>query len=111
MAMLGRISGAVNIPWREITCLGHGHTITCGDALPGFPAVFLADTRRLPDLPAPDFRPFMGDPVTLLWAVPITQKEYDVALQSREAVLPMLYQGRKEEMVIFTGEGKFLGDR
>lgn len=108
MAILNQLAGAVNIPWRGITCLGHGHTLACGDAIPGFPAFFLADSRRLPEAPAPDFGTFMGDPVTLLWAVPITQKEYDVALESQEAVLPMLYQGRREEMVVFTGEGKFL---
>jgi len=108
MAALGRLSGCTGLPWREITCLGHGHTVSFGDALPGFAAILLVDSRRLPEAPAPEFQPFMDEPVTLLWAVPITQAEYDVAVQSQEAVLPMLYQGDPAEMAVFTGEGKFL---
>lgn len=107
MAALGRLSGATNIPWGEISCLGHGHTISFGDALPGFPAVLLVDSRRLAGIAAPEFGSFLGEPVTLLWAVPITQREYDVALQSQEAVLPMLYQGVPGEMVVYTGAGVF----
>lgn len=111
MAALGRISGITNLPWGEITCLGHGHTVACGDSIPGFPALLMLDARRLPEVPAPDFAPVMGEPVTLLWAVPLTQEEYDLALESQEAVLPMLYQGKPEEIVVFTGEGKFLKDK
>lgn len=108
MAALGRVAGLTNLPWGEITCLGHGHTVPCGDSLPGFAAFLLIDARRLPEAPAPAFAPVMGEPVALLWAVPLTQKEYEVALESQEAVLPMLYQGAPGEQVVFTGEGKFL---
>jgi len=107
MAALGRVSGFTGLPWREIACLGHGHTISMGDSLPGFPAVLLVDARRLPEAAAPEFPPFLGEPVTLLWVVPITQAEYDVAVQSQEAVLPMLCRGDPAEMAVFTGEGKF----
>ena len=108
MAALGRISGMTNLPWGEITCLGHGHTVACGESFPGFPAVLLLDQRRLEGVAAPVFSPVMGEPVVLLWAVPLTQAEYDLAMESQEAVLPMLYQGKREEMVIFDGKAKFL---
>lgn len=111
MAALGRISGMTNLPWGEITCLGQGHTVACGETFPGFPAVLLLDQRRLEGTAAPDFAPVMGEPVTLLWAVPITQAEYDLAMESQEAILPVLYQGRPEELVVFAGEGKFLPDK
>lgn len=108
MAALGRISGLTNLPWGEISCLGHGHTVACGETFPGFPAVLLLDQRRLEGTAAPAFPPVMGEEVALLWAIPLTQKEYDLAMESQEAVLPMLYQGAPEELVIFAGEGKFL---
>lgn len=108
MAALGRVSGMTNLPWGEITCLGQGHTVACGESIPGFPALLLLDQRRLEGTAAPDFPPVMGEPVSLLWAIPITQEEYDLAMESQEAVLPMLYQGAPEELVIFAGEGKFL---
>lgn len=111
MAALGRISGMTNLPWGEITCLGQGHTVACGETFPGFPAVLLLDQRRLEGTATPDFAPVMGEPVTLLWAVPITQAEYDLAMESQEAILPVLYQGRPEELVVFAGEGKFLRDK
>ena len=38
----------------------------------------------------------------------ITQEEYDLAMESQEAILPVLYQGPPAEITIFTGEGKFL---
>ncbi len=108
MAALGRISGMTNLPWGEITCLGQGHTVACGESIPGFPALLLLDQRRLEGTAAPDFPPVMGEPVSLLWAIPITQEEYDLALESQEAILPVLYQGPPAEITIFTGEGKFL---
>ena len=108
MAALGRISGMTNLPWGEITCLGQGHTVACGESFPGFPALLLLDQRRLEGTAAPDFPPVMGEPVSLLWAIPITQEEYDLAMESQEAILPVLYQGPPAEITIFTGEGKFL---
>ena len=80
MAALGRISGMTNLPWGEITCLGQGHTVACGESIPGFPALLLLDQRRLEGTAAPDFPPVMGEPVSLLWAIPITQEEYDLSL-------------------------------
>ena len=38
----------VFIFWGEISCLGHGHTVACGETFPGFPAVLLLDSQKLP---------------------------------------------------------------
>ena len=101
MAALGRVSGMTTLPWGEITCLGQGHTVACGESIPGFPALLLLDQRRLEGTAAPDFPPVMGEPVSLLWAIPITQEEYDLAMESQEAILPVLYQGPPAEITIF----------
>lgn len=109
MKFLGFLSGVSGYPWREITCLGHGHTLLLPeDRLPGFAAVLLADARALPGVPAPAFPPVMGEPVALLWAIPLTQSEYDLAARSQEPVLLENYQGPAEELVIFDGTPKFI---
>ncbi len=60
MAALGRVSGMTNLPWGEITCLGQGHTVACGESIPGFPALLLLDQRRLEGTAAPGFPPGDG---------------------------------------------------
>lgn len=65
-------------PWDRLTWLGHHHTLPC-PALPrgpsgrAFSRVLLL--RDPPGAPAVAFPPFRGDPVTLLWLVPVTDEE------------------------------------
>ncbi len=109
MKVLGLFPGISGYPWQEITWLGHGHTLLLPpERLPGFAAFLLLDSRHLPDAAAPAFPPVMGEPVTLLWCVPITRAEYDLAVQTIEPVILEQYQGAPEELVIFNRKPKFL---
>jgi hypothetical protein len=72
------ISGQANLPWTRDTWLGHGHSIPC-DALKGTPytAVILARSEQFG--PRVVLEAYEGDPVSLLWMVPVTQGELDEA--------------------------------
>ncbi len=50
----------------------------------------------------------MGEPVSLLWAVPITAAEYDYARQQSSQALLEKYHGAPEDLVLRTGRPKFL---
>ena len=109
MKALGFLSGVSGYPWREITWLGHGHTLLLPEGrIPGFAAVLLLDGRKLPEAPVPAFPPVMGEPVCPLWMVPITKAEYDLAVESIEPVILEKYQGAPERLVVFVGKPKFL---
>ncbi len=79
MPILESISGAVRLPWEYITSLGHGHTLKLEDE-GEFTALWLLNSHLLKGTPTPDYPPSFGDRVNLLWAVPITQEEYDFLL-------------------------------
>jgi hypothetical protein len=78
------LSGQTGYPWHFYSWLGHGHTFPC-DAIPNggdgalFPFVLLQKelTNEGPVL-LPEYR---GDPVSLLWMIPITQAERDFAME------------------------------
>ena len=109
MRILGFLSRVTAYPWREITWLGHGHTLLLTEGrLPGFHALLLADARELTGVPAPAFPPVMGEPVALLWAIPLTKAEYDLAIQRERPVILEQYRGAPEELVIFDSKPKFL---
>jgi hypothetical protein len=90
MAFADFLSRTASLPWRQLTFLGHGHTIGC-DAfakdplLAQFVAVLLVE--QPPE--APDINPprMDGEKVTLLWAVPITAHEREIARQERSKEL------------------------
>lgn len=71
------ISGQTNLPWSRFTFLGHGHTLpsdVAGELSGGrLPFVLLVrGALGAPDVKLPDFH---GDPVNLLWMIPISEKE------------------------------------
>lgn len=74
-ARVGDLLGlASELPWSRYTFLGHGHTIPA-DAFKGTPyaGVLVASSQKLgPAAPLPDVD---GEPVTLLWLVPVTAEE------------------------------------
>lgn len=108
MRMYSYISAVSRIPWQEISFLGHGHTIPC-DAIEGFTAVWLLNSRLLPQLEAPSYPDFMGDKVNLLWLVPLKEEEFRRLKEiGTEEALKRL-EGRLKELPVFDGEGK-LGD-
>ena len=71
-------------PWRELTSLGHGHTVAWADTTP-FPmgpdyhGVLLLDDPALLGGPTPpdlDGHAVEGDPVRWLWLVPLTAVDF-----------------------------------
>jgi hypothetical protein len=82
------LNAQAELPWALGTWLGHGHTIPC-DALPTshprFEAVLLV--RSAPDVPSIDITRIDGDSVSLLWLVPITGLERELAEKSGSAEL------------------------
>jgi hypothetical protein len=75
------LSGQSSLPWTSFSWLGPGHTIPC-DVLTGagFVAVLLLYAPAgSPVVTLPAFR---GDPVNLLWAVAITERERALAMES-----------------------------
>jgi len=76
------ISGKSSYPWKHYTFFGDGHTLPC-DSIPKGPSgtaftsvLFVRGPHGSPVILLPAYR---GDPVNLLWMVPITQRELAVA--------------------------------
>ena len=64
-----------DLPWQQFTFLGHGHTISCDvlaadPALSAFSALLLV--KDPPGAPGFELPEMGGDPVNLLWTIPIT---------------------------------------
>jgi hypothetical protein len=79
-------------PWDQFTWLGLGHTIAC-NFIPGFPAVILHTAPAgMPPIKLPAFR---GDPVNLLWMIPITESELTFSMQKGGKALLKLLDWRK----------------
>jgi hypothetical protein len=74
------ISGQSNLPWSRHTWLGPYHTIPC-DAFPetSFTAVLLC--REAPGAPVVSLPGFRGDRVNMLWMMPITAAERELAME------------------------------
>jgi hypothetical protein len=77
-AMASYLSGQSGLPWSSYTWLGHGHSIPCDELAPlGYAGVLLARSDTIgTHVALPNS---YGDPVTLLWMVPITAKELQQA--------------------------------
>lgn len=90
MKLADYIGANADLPWCNFTFLGHGHTIPCNA---------FAEDRSLKDLGAviltrePADAPFQldleigGDPINLLWIIPITEKERTLAQATNSAAL------------------------
>ena len=68
------VSGLAGIPWRHVTPMGEGHTVSFtfpeGSA---FTSVVL--TNHLDCLPPVDLGTYRGSPINFLWMIPITERE------------------------------------
>jgi len=74
-----QLSGLAGYPWRHFTWLGNGHTCSLVDVEPGCDSALLVHDAIISNLttepaspylaPLPEFR---GDPINLLWVIPIT---------------------------------------
>lgn len=76
------LSGQSTLPWQQFTFFAHGHTIPC-DAFGGDQTLRCFTSVLLVDSPpsAPDLNPprIDGERVSLLWTVPITPTEQQIA--------------------------------
>jgi hypothetical protein len=84
------------LPWREVTWLGNGHTIPWYHEASTFPlgggnegVLLLDDPARLPgpDVPRLDGFAMAGEPVRWLWIVPVTERERRLARERGSASL------------------------
>ena len=80
------ISAQSRLPWNEYTWLGHEHTIPC-DAWrnPAYTSALLV--RDHPAFGTVSPGPVLGDPVSVLWFIPIAEPERQLATAEGSAVL------------------------
>jgi len=77
MNMAQAVSGMADSPWRNLTWLGEGHTISSSGLPAGFDSFILSSA--LYKGPAIDLPSIEGDRVNLYWACPITLAEREGA--------------------------------
>ena len=90
---------------RDLTFYAHGHTNTW-DGIPGFHAFLFLNARALRGMDAPVYGKIDGDPVNLLWAIPITKAEYDFVVKTDINEL-MKHVIDLNRVHIFDGKPKF----
>jgi hypothetical protein len=73
------LSAQSTLPWSRYTWLGAGHTIPCDSWQNRNYDVALLQAHH-PAVPNPLFEPMFGDPVNLLWFMPITATERQTAM-------------------------------
>lgn len=86
----GYLSAQSNYPWSFYQWFGEGHTVPCDATPPGlggktFPAALL--TSKMPGIPPIKLPPFRGDPINILWVVPITNAERTLAMKTDSTTL------------------------
>ena len=103
MPVLQRMAGMAAMPWKNITSLGHGHTVKI-DCIEGFPAAWLLNAHLLTAGAGPVYERSFGERVNLLWLIPITQEEYDFLLAyDMEKIFNLRFA---KEMTVFDGSTK-----
>lgn len=75
----GYISAQTRVPWDTYTWLGPGHTIPC-DAWQNRSFGFALLQPNHPTVPTPTLGAQFGDPVNILWFVPISAAERQTAM-------------------------------
>lgn len=78
---VGYLSGQSNLPWSYYTWLGPGHTLPC-DSWQNTNFSFAFLSREHPLAPRLSFEPLFGDPVNLLWFLPISASEKELAIEA-----------------------------
>lgn len=91
--LLGYLDRQATLPWDRWTFLDEGHTIGLSSSLAGDRFVSVALWRDPPGAPRIELPPFAGEPVHLLWMVPIDAEEQAIAKeQGGPALLEALRQ-------------------
>ena len=91
------LSGQAKLPWAAFTWLGHGHTIECAAwSNSRFTAAMLL--RDHPVVPRFTLPSIGGDPVSMLWVLPLATMERKLAMQNgSESVIGKLSADRWRE--------------
>ncbi|WP_312113374.1 suppressor of fused domain protein [Brevibacillus reuszeri] len=108
--LLAYISGQTSLPWSYLTFLAKGHTIPCreiSEVDERFTSMLLAKPDGAPDI---SFPVIGGDPVNLLWMIPITEDELHFA-QTHSSVNLVQNAAEDLEYWIFDGGSKFSASR
>ena len=77
MAMLNYTAAQASLPWKELSWLGHGHTIPCS-GVEGYEGVLLLSPALCGVQEGPAYPMFMDEPVNLLWMMLLTGEEYEL---------------------------------
>ncbi len=102
--MLSYISSITNIPWDEVTFLGHGHTIPF-QGITGYSAVWLLNAELLETIDTPKYSQVNGERINLLWLVPLRDSEYEwIKEHSSEEALERCKKAHRD-LIVFDGEG------
>ncbi|WHX30141.1 suppressor of fused domain protein [Brevibacillus agri] len=102
--LLSYISGQTSLPWSYLTFLAQGHTIPCQEISQidsRFTAMLLAQPEHAPAIP---FADVYGDPVNLLWMIPLTQQERQFAEANGTEALIRLAAGTTDEWIFNRNE-------
>jgi hypothetical protein len=103
MRMGSYLSGQSRYPWTCWNWLGDGHTMPC-DSFPKtcggdeFPAALLC--AQPPGAPQFEWPAFRGDPINLLWFLPITRRERDWAEEHSSSELLEKLRAAGNDVVI-----------
>ena len=100
------ISALAAMPWREITFLGHGHTIPFSN-IKGFAAILFVNPKLIAGMEVPSYEQFMEEDINLLWMIPITQEEYDFVMQ-RDVEALLASSADTSQLHVFDGSRKFV---
>lgn len=87
--LAGYISGQSGVPWHQNTWLGHGHTLPADvfERHTSGRMPFALLSNHHPGVPAISLPRFRDDPVSILWMIPISEREREFAIQNRSAAL------------------------
>lgn len=102
----GTMSALAAYPWKEITFFAHGHTVPYG-GIKGFAAILFMNPRMIPELECPIYKEYVDDDISLLWLMPITEQEYELAMKEGSVVLLQRAKDLKR-VHIFEGNPKFI---
>lgn len=102
--MLSYLSALTSIPWREISFLGHGHTIPF-QGIKGYSAVWLLNAELLENIDTPKFEKLQSDPVNLLWLVPLKEEEYAWIKEHDSEETLRHCKKTHGELIVFDGRG------
>lgn len=78
--MYSVISNLTNLPWQELTYLGHGHTVPFTN-IKGYEYLLFLNAREMTDISSPVYHDCFHEKINLLWIKPITGEEYNVIVE------------------------------